>query len=391
MAVFLEDVSPHEMLHTALPHTTSDDLTKHNLLAVAVLERFLRHAEGYGMTLTKLIAEAGKDGPRESQISRAYNCCIERGYLGRIEYSHSRPSGESGNGGQRATYAFVSRVPLSEERLSEVVRRYTPGRYVLVAVDSGTTDERGRPVYEQRRVRVLAAEIYCAKGAFRIGADGELSEHTKRRGRPSTAPRAARPREAKPLVTPEPENPGSGVTSTNAEDHQVTPEPENPGSGVTSTNAEDHQVAPEPENPGSIKKTNEKTNVEEDQAGGPGPAGPPAPPGRIENVRSAAEGRTDQLRLVGDPDTRAGNGLLAAAGFATETDWERVLGSEVAAMARADIEAALNALPTRRRKTYGKPRTGRRPRPAKNGPDVPQDGLTVITRPDGPGAAAEAI
>lgn len=157
----VEDVTPHELRHAAIPNKTVDALTSRNLLALAVLTNFVRHAPQFGMTLSRLIAAAGTQGA--TVIRAAYNALIEDGYLVRVEYTRA--------GGRRASKSFVSRVPMSEDRLADIVRQFTPGKWVLVPYDSG----------EVRREQVLAAEVYCAQGGLRIDRDGLLSEHEKSR------------------------------------------------------------------------------------------------------------------------------------------------------------------------------------------------------------------
>lgn len=238
----LEDISPHAIQHAAIPNDTVDHLISTNPLALAVLTSFVRHSDSYGWTLTKLVKSAKVHG--EKALSAAYNVCIEGGYLGRVEYTYERPAGDTGRNNRRATYAYMSRVPISQARFDKVVHDYTPGRYVMTPIATGAVDEHGHEVYELRRTKVVAAEIYCHLGAMRIDRDGMLTEHTNRRGGKS---KAALARAAKNTASPEPALAGSGATSENDAKPQVPPEPALPESGGA----------------GSIKKKNQKTK--EDQ------------------------------------------------------------------------------------------------------------------------------
>lgn len=277
----VEDVTPHELRHAAIPNDTVDDLTSKNLLSLAVLTNFVRHAAEYGQTLTKLVKQAGTQG--EATISKAYNLLINEGYLGRVEFGYERPAGDTGRSGRRATYQFVSRVPIPQERLEEIIRAYTPGRYVLVPIGTGQLDERGQEIHELRRVKVLSAEIYCHLGAMRIDREGLLSEHTNRRGGRAKARSGKR----QPADTPDAESRTDENASSTPETAQP-PEPGNPGSGASSDNTPFSQVPPEPGfpdsgNPGSIKKTTPED--QEDQGLPPSaalrlaPGQTPAPPG----------------------------------------------------------------------------------------------------------------
>lgn len=245
----IDDVTPHEYRHAAIPNATVDDLTRRNMLALAVLTNFIRHSESYGLTLTKLVGMAGGQG--KSAISTAYNALIEAGYMGRVEFTYEKPAGDPGRSGRRATHAYVSRVPLTEERFTEIVRSFRPGRFVLTPIATGAHDEHGNEVYELRRVRILAAEVYCHLGPHRIDRDGLLTAHDRRRGGKAVearerAARTAERRAAEPgrsSGSPEVGNPTSGVTRENDANPQVAPEVSPPESGQ----------------PTSIKKTNEKT------------------------------------------------------------------------------------------------------------------------------------
>lgn len=297
----LEDVTPHQYRHAAVPNATVDDLTSRNLLAVAVLTNFIRHADKYGMTLTKLIDQAGVQG--EAAISRAYNTCVAAGYMGRVEFTYEKPAGDTGRNGRRATYSYVSRVPLTDDQFADVVRRYTPGKFVMTPIGTGAKDENGREVYELRRVRVLAAEIYCHLGAQRIDRDGLLTEHTNRRGGKSRAARERAARQAakdagEQPTTPEPGKPGSGESSENDLKPQVPPEPGSPDSG----------------GPGSIKKTNENTKEDQDAPASLRSLGtwqtPPQAPGFTTSVTegSPKHGETSKTGSAGDPlHARAGS------------------------------------------------------------------------------------
>lgn len=300
----IDDVTPHEYRHAAIPNATIDDLTGRNLLALAVLTNFIRHAESYGMTLTKLVRQAGAQG--EAAISRAYNACVEAGYMGRVEFTYEKPAGDPGRSGRRATHSFVSRVPLTDDQFAAVVRSYRPGVFVMTPIGTGAYDENGKEVYELRRVRVLAAEVYCHLGAQRIDRDGLLTEHTNRRGGKSRAARERAAQQAvmdtgeQPEVTdsPEPGNPGSGVTRENDLNPQVPPEPGSPDSGK----------------PGSINKTNEKTKEDQDTPASLRSLGtwqtPPQAPGF---TTYAAEGALEQRETSGPG--RVGESLPARVGI----------------------------------------------------------------------------
>ena len=250
----IDDVTPHEYRHAAIPNATVDDLTRRNMLALAVLTNFIRHSESYGLTLTKLVGMSGGQG--KATISAAYNTLIEAGYMGRVEFTYEKPAGDPGRSGRRATHAYVSRVPLSEERFTEIVRSFRPGRFVLTPIATGAYDEHGNEVYELRRVRVLAAEVYCHLGPHRIDRDGLLTKHDKRRGGKGLEARERSARTAERRAqepgrssgSPEVGNPTSGVTRENDGNPQVAPEVSPPDSGQ----------------PTSIKKKNEKTKEDQD-------------------------------------------------------------------------------------------------------------------------------
>ncbi|SFE69532.1 hypothetical protein SAMN04487819_1283 [Actinopolyspora alba] len=254
----VEDVSPHELRHAAVPNTTVDELTSINLLSLAVLTNFLRHAAEYGQTLTKLVRDAGSQGPRKSQISTAYNTLIERGYVGRVEFSYQRPAGSSTRSGQRATYQWTSRVPISHERIEEIIHRHTPGRYTLTPIDTGALDPTtGRPVYELRRVKVLSAEIYYYDGPRRIHADGLLSERIPGRGgKPKQ--KAQKAQKAQPSSDPS----RKGNTGQDAEDseesEEPSPESQNSTSGASTDDEGSSHLTPEVDSPEAGESTSIK-------------------------------------------------------------------------------------------------------------------------------------
>lgn len=238
----LEDVTPQQHRHLQIPNTTFDHLVAINALSVTVLAYYLRHTSSYNPTLTKLVKQAG--APGQQQFSRAYNDLISAGYLGRVEYTYERPAGDTRRSGLRASYTYVSRVPITAEQFAEIVHAYTPGRFVFTPIDTGQVDEHGQPVIERRRVKVLAAEVYGHDGPQRIDRDGLLTVHDNARGGRSRAARAAQARAAERAAVPEPENPSSGATRDNAASSQVAPETRKPDSGHSETNKntkEEHQ------------------------------------------------------------------------------------------------------------------------------------------------------
>ncbi|MEU5853532.1 hypothetical protein [Saccharopolyspora shandongensis] len=260
----VEDVTPHELRHAAIPNDTIDSLTSKNLLALSVLTNFVRHSAGYGQTLTKLVAQAGGQG--KTLISAAYNLLIDEGYLGRVEFGYERPAGDTGRSGRRATVQYVSRVPVSQEAFEEIVRKYTPGRYVMVQIGTGEFDERGREVHELRRVKVLSAEIYCHRGALRIDRDGMLSDHDKARNKRTSSKKTVRREQPQRHPKPGP----SAERPPEREGHQGEQAPESPEvekstSGATCNDAEFAQVAPEVDSPESGTSTSINKTTPEDQ------------------------------------------------------------------------------------------------------------------------------
>ena len=169
----VEDLTPGEYKFSWLPNASIDELMERNLLALALVQVFNRHAAGYGMTLSKLVSRAG--APGKTQISAAYNDAIEMRYLCRVEFTYQLPEGGRP---RRYTWHGTSRVPISEPTFARITKRFTRGSKTLVRLEGG----------EVRRVTVLAAEVYCHLGPMRISEDSRLHEHVKARGRSGRAP-----------------------------------------------------------------------------------------------------------------------------------------------------------------------------------------------------------
>ncbi|OLZ51688.1 hypothetical protein BS329_15600 [Amycolatopsis coloradensis] len=313
---FIEDISPHELHHAAIPNKTIDFWERRDLLALGVLTSFVRHSSGYGITLTKLTARCPGQG--KTVLSKAYNRLIEERFLVRIEFTYARPAGSNERSGLRYTKHAVSRVQISEQLFAELVKSHAPGKHIFIPY--GEPDENGRR--ETRRVKILAAELYCHVGAGQVTSETRLMPHPRRRGAPVKEP-AKRPQPVRlrlansvdaslfdapseypdiqesSLVTPEVGKLTSGTTRAATTDPLVTPDVENPMSGVTSGNTPEHQVAPDVEDSTSIKKyqVHEVTDLEDRQAGGETP--PPDPAFRSSD--SPAEGGTDQGDLETQP------------------------------------------------------------------------------------------
>lgn len=269
---FIEDITPHQLRHAAIPNETIDYWERRDLLALGELVSFVRHSSGYGMTLTKLVNRCAGQG--KTVLSKAYNALIEHRFLVRVEFTYARPAGSTDRSGQRYTKHSVSRVPISEERFAELVKAHAPGKYVLIPY--GEPDESG--AREMRRVKVLAAEVYCHLGAGRIVSETQLVPHEKRRGgKPKTSAKRAQPRPRKTAPDPaveaektstDPAPEPKGTTSSTL----VAPEVEKPNSGATSQNTAKPQVAPEGDLPEfgastSIKKTGVRTtDLEHEEA-----------------------------------------------------------------------------------------------------------------------------
>lgn len=252
---FVEDITPHQLRHAAIPNETIDFWERRDLLALGELVSFVRHSSGYGMTLTKLVNRC--EGQGKTVLSRSYNALIEHRFLVRVEFTYARPAGSTGRSGQRYTKHAVSRVPIPEERFAELVASHAPGKYVLIPY--GEPDASGNR--EMRRVKILAAEVYCHLGAGRIVSETRIVPHEKRRGGKAKAPvRRPQPRPRK--TGPEPASEVEGSASS----AQVSPEVEESTSGDTAK----AQVAPEVDTPEfgastSIKKTGVRTTDSEDQ------------------------------------------------------------------------------------------------------------------------------
>lgn len=256
MLVQVDDITPGGHQFVWLPHTTFDELLAVDVLAVPVLMYYARHTVRWDPTLTKLIATAG--GAGKERLSRAYNTLISRGYLVRIEFGISIPTGEGGRVGQRFTTVCYSRVKITADKLDELVRQWTPGKFVIIPWGPLVPGQER----EKRRVRVVSAEVYSERGAQKItaGPDGEtlLAEHAGRRGAratavlrtppewtPAAAARAAQTPVGEP-VGPEVEEPTSGVTSANSDAVQVGPEVDQPEFGPP-TSKEKEQPEEQPE------------------------------------------------------------------------------------------------------------------------------------------------
>lgn len=225
---FVEDVTPHQLRHAAIPNETVDYWERVDLLALGELTSFVRHSASYGMTLTKMTNRCA--GQSKKNMSEAYNRLIEHRFLVRIEFTYARPSGSTGRSGQRYTKHAVSRVPISEEQFAELVKAHAPGKYVLIPYgDEG----------EKRRVKVLAAEMYSHHGPGRITSETQLMPHENSRGgkskrhRQAAADKTSETSEEPPSedASPESTHVTSGATSENAEDPQVAPEVNPPESG----------------------------------------------------------------------------------------------------------------------------------------------------------------
>lgn len=298
----VEDVSPHELHHAAVPNVTVDHWEYRDLLALGMLTSFLRHSQNYGITLTKLIKRCPGQGA--TVLSKAYNALIDERFLARIEFTYARPDGSTDRSGQRYTKHVVSRVPISDESFLEIVAGHAPGKFVMIHYGEPDPETRER---ELRRVKVLAAEIYCDRGALRILRDEAaggvaLVPHEKSRRGPKPAgakrtqptPRAGRPTTIAE-VQPELEKPSSGLTCGNVEDRQVQPELDPPELGGSS----------------SIKKTDPRqTEISKTDGGRPAAPRTPAAPQPAGDIRS---GSTTESKYVAPltcaPETSDSPGL----------------------------------------------------------------------------------
>lgn len=290
---FSEDVTPHELRHAAIPNDTIDFWEYRDLLALGVLTSFVRHSSAYGITLTKLINRCAEQG--KTVLSRSYNALIEHRFLVRIEFTYARPQGSGDRSGQRYTKHAVSRVPISQTTFEGIVADHMPGKKVLIPYGEPDPDTGEREI---RRVRVLAAEIYCHLGTMRIlrgdGGAAVLSPHEKSRSRAGRTP----------AKRAQPERP----TSTNTAEGLVAPEVEKPTSGATSGNEEDPQVPPEVDAPEfggstSIKKKDPRQTDLEDGPGGRRAA--PRTPAQLKPVADIRSGLISELEFVDPLTTRA--------------------------------------------------------------------------------------
>lgn len=237
----VEDVTPSEFKFSWLPNSSIDELVRRNLVALAVVEVFNRHAAKYGMTLTKLLAVAG--APGKTYISAGYNDAIELRYLARVELTYQLPEGGRP---KRYTWHGTSRVPMSDETFTSIVKKFTRGGKVLLPLEDG----------EVRRVKVLAAEIYCHLGARRIEADGALTIHENARGR---AGKKAEPAPKRP----QPQRRPRSAAPVGEQEAQVSVEVEIPTSTLTCGNSDDPQVDVEVDDVDSTTSTSNKKTTGE--------------------------------------------------------------------------------------------------------------------------------
>ena len=244
----VEDLTPSELRFSWLPNATVDRLVPRNLLSIAVLTCFVRHTESYGMTLTKLVkAAAGRGrGISEADISRAYNVLIEERFLVRVEFTYQLPEGGRP---RRYTWHGISRVGLTEEQFKDIVRRHTPGKKVLVDLEGG----------EVRRVKVLAAEIYCHLGPMKIDREGLLVPNERARG--------GRRKQATTRPQPQPHRRQSVAPDVPAEEAtpQANVEPGNTSSTLTCENDLFPQVDVELVHVESTSSSSNKKIGKEDQ------------------------------------------------------------------------------------------------------------------------------
>ena len=285
----VEDVSPHQLQHAAIPNDTVDYWEYRDLLALGVLTSFVRHSAKYGITLTKLVSRSQEQS--KARLSKAYNALIEHRYLLRIEFTYARPEGTTDRSGQRYSKHSVSRVPISDERFESIVADHAPGKKIMIRYGDPDPETGER---ELRRVTILAAEVYCHRGGLRIRRDEEtgapvLLAHDKSRARPVVPP-AKRPQ---PPRKPAPREGASGEPEAPSAD--APPEVGKLTSGLTCGNVEDPQVQPEVETPEfgyltSIKKTDLRTtdNQKTESGGASRPPAPPANPNTVADVRSGA-------------------------------------------------------------------------------------------------------
>lgn len=292
MLVHVEDITPGQYRDVRIPHITYDDLLRHDVVAVPVLMWYFRHTQKYDPTLTKLIGMAA--GVGKARLSQAYNVCIERRYLVRIEFGISVPTGETGRAGQRYTTMAASRVPITDAVLDELVRSYTPGKFVIIPWGTPTPGQDR----EMRRVRVVNAEVYSYRGPQKVTRHPDTGETLVEQHAGRSGARAAKAARKPPEWTPSTAARAAEMRAAEQGPEPVTPKVDEPTSGVTCENTDAVQVAPEvdqPDSPGStsIKKNHQQNPQVEDQ----GPAS-----------RGDASGAPDALRLSG-PDDSAATGL----------------------------------------------------------------------------------
>ncbi len=296
MLIHVDDVTPSSQRFVWLPHTTFDLLLRQNALSITVLEYYFRHAERYDPTLTKLLGEAGGQG--KTQLSNANDVLYSNRFLARFEFGISIPTGEKGRPGQRYSRICASRVQMSDEKLAELIRQHTPGKYVVIPW--GPPPQRGEPA-EQRRVRIISCEVYTDGRSWKITAcvcpdhanraECELVECPTPHGDPLLADHKGRRGKRTGKEVPRPQPQRRPKAAPEAPSEHAKPEVENLTSGATSENSASAQVPPEVDQPNSGRSTSIKKDQPEDQ--------------EVDQARGAASGAEPAAASGAGPETSA--------------------------------------------------------------------------------------